>query len=48
MKFIIITKYGSYIIDADDFDQAVEKAYDNHTGYRDVEAIVKVPDNDEM
>lgn len=44
MKFLIITTYGSRIIEAEDFDEAAESAYDNHTGYRDVEAIVKLPD----
>ena len=44
MKFIIITNYGSRIIEAEDFAQAADETYDDHTGYRDVQAIVKVPD----
>ena len=45
MKYIIITKYGSYTVEAEDFEQAVEEACDDHTGYRDVQAIVKVPED---
>ena len=45
MKFLIITRFGSTIIEADDFDKAVDNAYDDHTGYRDVKAIVKLPDD---
>lgn len=46
MKFIIITTYGSYIVEAEDFAQAVDNACDDHTGYRDVQAIVKMPEQD--
>ena len=47
MKFIIITKdYGSFIVEAEDFAQAAEMAYDNHTGYNNVQAIVKMPDEE--
>lgn len=46
MKFIIITTYGSYIVEAEDFAQAADNAYDGHTGYRDVQAIVKMPEQD--
>lgn len=45
MKFLIITRFGSTIIEAEDFEKAAEYAYDDHTGYRDVEAIVKLPDD---
>lgn len=44
MKFIIITTNGTRIIEADDFDEAADEAYDSHTGYRDVQAIVKMPE----
>ena len=44
MKFLIITCYGSYIIEAEDFQDAAEKAYDTHTKYNNVEAIVKLPE----
>lgn len=44
MKFIIITTNGTRIIEADDFDEATDEAYDSHTGYRDVQAIVKIPE----
>ena len=42
MKFIILTKYGSYIVECEDFEAAVYKAYNNHTGYDDVMAIVRM------
>ena len=45
MKFLIITRYGSRVIEAEDFERASNEAYDDHTGYRDVEAIVKLPDD---
>lgn len=44
MKFLIITCYGSYIIEAEDFQDAAERAYDTHTKYNNVEAIVKLPE----
>ena len=48
MKFLIIEKYGGYTVDAEDFEEAVGEAYDNHTGYKNVYAIVKIEeDNDE-
>jgi len=42
MRYLVITKFGQYQIEADDFDDAVQQAYDNHTGYRDVVAIIKI------
>ena len=42
MKFLIITKYGQYQIEARDFDDAVIQTYDSNTGYRDVVAIIKI------
>ena len=38
--FLIITKYGRYIIQAEDIADAVDKVYDNHCGYHNVQAIV--------
>ena len=46
MKFIIITTNGTRIIEADDFDEAADEAYDSHRGYRDVQAIVKMPEEE--
>lgn len=46
MKFLIVTHFGSKVIDAEDFAEAVEKVYDNHTGYEHVEAIVKLPNEE--
>ena len=45
MKFLILTNYGSRIIEAEDFDDAVDNACDNHTGYDDVNAIIKLPND---
>ena len=46
MKFLILEKYGSRTIEAEDFDDAVQEAYDTHTGYKDVMAIVKCGDDE--
>lgn len=45
-KFIVITNYGSYIIEATDFEDAFSEACDNHSGYSDVLAIVRAPEED--
>lgn len=42
MKFLIITSHGVHEIEAEDFAAAADQAYDDHTGYKDVYAIVKV------
>lgn len=44
MKFLIITRYGSYTVEAEDFQDAAEQAYDTHTKYSNVDAIVKLPE----
>ena len=41
MKFLIITAHGVHEIEAEDFATAADQAYDDHTGYTDVYAIVK-------
>ena len=46
MKFIIITNYGSHIVEANDFEDALGQAYDSCNGYDDVCGIVKVPEDD--
>ena len=46
MEFIILTKYGSYIIECENFEEAVYKAYNNHTGYDNVMAIVRIEEID--
>ena len=45
MKFLILTTHGQIQVEAEDFDDAVSQAYDDHTGYDNVMAIVKVDDN---
>lgn len=42
MKFMIITTYGTNIIESEDLSTAVDEAYDNHTGYDDVVGVIKV------
>ena len=42
MKYIIIKEYAEYVIEADDFEDAFNKAYDNHCGYDNLIAIVRV------
>lgn len=44
MKFLIISRNGSKIIEAEDFEKAVYQACDDHTGYDYVWAIVKLPE----
>ena len=44
MKFLILTKYGSREIEAEDFDEAVSESYDNHIGWNHIMAIVKAED----
>lgn len=39
-EFLIITKYGSYKVHVADFEEAVYQAYNIHTGYADVIAII--------
>lgn len=41
MKFLIIEKFGTYFVEAEDIEEAVSKAYDSHTGYEYVMAVVK-------
>ena len=45
MKFLILAKYGTYSIEAEDIAQAADIAYDSHTAYNDVLAIVVSDDN---
>ena len=44
MRFIIMTKNMSCTVEAEDFEEAVALAYDNHTKYNDVYGIVRIPD----
>lgn len=45
MKYIIITTYGQRIIEAEDFEAAVQEAYDDHTHYWGVQAIVQLDED---
>ena len=42
MKFLIITTYGQYTISAEDMGAALDEVYDNHTGYKNIQAIVRI------
>ena len=44
-EFLIITKYGRYIIKAIDIAEAIYQAYDNHTGYSNIQAIVCIDED---
>lgn len=46
MQFVIMEKYGSYVVEAEDIESALQKAYSNHNGYADVYGIVKIPDDE--
>lgn len=46
MTFLILTKFGEYKIEAEDFEEAVQTCYDTHRGYDDVMAIVKAEEED--
>ena len=45
MKFVIITDNGQYTTDAEDMEAALESAWNNHTGYDDIQAIVRVDED---
>ena len=45
MKFVVIQKYGAYIVDAEDIEAAVQDAWNNHTGYDDVYAVVRAEED---
>lgn len=47
MKFLIITFYDSYVIEADDMSDAVERSYNNHTEFNHIQAVVKLPEDGE-
>ena len=42
MKFLIITTYGRYTVEAEDIEAALSEAYDSHTGYKNIQAIVRI------
>ena len=43
-KFVVIDSYGnSIIVEADDMFDAVENAWNNHTGYTHIESITRIP-----
>ena len=47
MKFIIMKEYGSYIVEAEDIENAVIQSYNNHCGYDAVYGVVRIPDDEE-
>lgn len=46
MEFLIITKFGRYKVEAEDIEEAVQKAYDNHCGYSNIQAVVRIDEDD--
>lgn len=44
MKFIIMQEYSSYIVEAEDIEQAVIQSYNDHCGYNAVYGVVRIPD----
>lgn len=47
MKFIVIEKYGSRIVEAEDISEAVEQAYNNHYGFDHILGIVSIPEDEQ-
>lgn len=44
MKFLIITDYSQYIIEADDIEEAVISTY--HRGYDSIVGVIRMPEED--
>lgn len=44
MKFLIVSKYGTWTEESktSDFEEIASKIYNNHTGYNDIIAIIKI------
>lgn len=42
MKYLIITKYSQYQIEAKNFEDAFNQAYHHNRGYDDLIAIIKI------
>ena len=43
MKFLVVRKYyGPEVVEAEDMEEALRSCYNNHTGYDEVWAIVKM------
>ena len=41
MKFLIITEYSQYTVDADDIEEAVVSTY--HSGYDSIVGVIRLP-----
>ena len=44
MKFLVIIDDGSFVFEADDFEQAAKCVRDEDTGYDEVVGIIKLPE----
>ena len=44
MKFIIMKEYDSYIVEAEDIENAVIQSYNNHCRYEAVYGVVRIPE----
>ena len=40
MKFILLTKYGVRLVEAEDIEEAIKSAYDDNTGYDNILGVV--------
>ena len=47
MRFLIVSKYGTWIEESEigDFEEIAGKIYNNHTGYDDIIAIIKIEED---
>lgn len=45
-KFMIIWDRWQQVIEAENFEEAFEKAYDSHWGYSNLIAIIKILETD--
>jgi len=48
MKFLILGEYSSYIITAEDIEQAILDCYDNNVGYSFIRGVMVIPDDGEQ
>lgn len=47
MKFVVIKEYSENVIEAEDFEEAFDNAWNNHSGYSDLIAIVRINEVEE-
>lgn len=47
MKFVVIDTMGPKIVKADDIEEALNECYNNHYGFSHIDAIVRLPEDEE-